>query len=36
MDSEEQHKLTVLDFVLIDLQVALQELDTLTEDDYRD
>jgi hypothetical protein len=36
MDSEEQHKLTVLDFVLIDLQVALQELETLTEDDYRD
>ena len=36
MDDEGQRKAGVLDLVISDLQVALQDLETLTEDDYRD
>ena len=36
MDEEGQRKAGVLGFIIMDLQVVLQDLDNLTEDDYRD
>ena len=36
MDEEGQHKAGVLDLAIGDLQEVLQDLETLTEDDYRD
>ena len=36
MDEEGQRKAGVLGFIIMDLQVVLQDLETLTEDDYRD
>jgi hypothetical protein len=36
MDDEGQRKAGVLGFIIMDLQVVLQDLETLTEDDYRD
>jgi len=36
MDEEGQRKAVVLDVVLGDLQIVLQDLEDLTEDDYRD
>ena len=35
MDDDGQHKAGVLGFIIMDLQVVLQDLETLTEDDYR-
>ena len=36
MDDDGQRKAGVLGFIIMDLQVVLQDLETLTEDDYRD
>jgi hypothetical protein len=36
MDEDGQLKAGVLGFIIMDLQVVLQDLETLTEDDYRD
>jgi len=36
MDEEGQRKARVLHLALVDLQVILQDLENLTEDDYRD
>jgi hypothetical protein len=36
MDEEGQHNAVALDVALADLQIVLQDLEDLTEDDYRD
>jgi hypothetical protein len=36
MDEEGQHRAVALDVALADLQIVLQDLEDLTEDDYRD
>jgi hypothetical protein len=36
MDGDGQRKAGVLGFIIMDLQVVLHDLETLTEDDYRD
>lgn len=36
MDEEGQRKARVLHLALVDLQIVLQDLENLTEDDYRD
>jgi hypothetical protein len=36
MDDDGQHNAVALDVALADLQIVLQDLEDLTEDDYRD